>query len=318
MTNEILLEAEQICFSWNQSVVLQNVSFKLISGTCIAILGQSGAGKSTLLKILSGHLNPDSGAVKYRGVRLKDPREQLIRGHQEIQMVNQDFNLDLYHNVEENLRIKLPGYAEHVKATLIREVLDVVELSQFAKHQVQYLSGGEQQRLALARALIQEPDVLLLDEPFVHLDSGLRLKIERYIQNKLKTWNGSVLLVTHDGREAMTWANQIVYLNQGIVARQDTPENFYHQPSNLNEALHFGHINTIMIDGIQKMFRPNAYEIVQEKGIQLKKTSSRFLGTHYENWLSNESQDNILLYAQEQLPDVLSIQPYFVAEKKSN
>ncbi len=315
MTAEILLEARELTFFINQKALFSELSFKLHAGECIAILGRSGVGKSTLLKILAGHLNVDKGEVFFRCEALVDPRMQLIRGHREIQLVNQDFGLDLFHNVEENLRIKLPGYVEQVKTDLIHEILDVVELAHHAMQQVRLLSGGEQQRLALARALIQEPDVLLLDEPFVHLDSGLRFQIEQFIQRKIKDWNGAVILVTHDGREAMTWADKILYLSDGELSRFDTPENFYHHPRNLKEAMHFGHINTVEIGGDLKMFRPNSFEIVKKNGMELEKSHSKFLGTHVENWMRNKANEYILLYSQQELPNIIRIHPHYVGEK---
>jgi len=315
MTSKILLEAQGLAFSVNERSLFELLSFQVFEGECLTVLGRSGAGKSTLLKIIAGHLNADAGTVLYRGEPLADPRTQLIRGHREIQLVNQDFALDLFHNVEENLRIKLPGYVEQVKKDLIQEVLDVVELSHQAKQQVRLLSGGEQQRLALARALIQEPDVLLLDEPFVHLDSGLRVQIEQFIQRKMKDWNGAVILVTHDGREAMNWSDKILYLSDGEISRFDTPENFYHQPRNYKEALHFGPMNRLKIDGKLMMFRPSAYEINADHGIELNKVGSKFLGTHVENWMRSTQNEDILLYSQRELPKIIRIQPHYVGEK---
>lgn len=315
MTSELLLEAQALSYALEKRDLFRDLSFQIHTGECLAILGRSGVGKSTLLKILAGHWNADSGLVLFRGKELADPRTQLIRGHNEIQLVNQDFALDLFHNVEENLRIKLPGYVEQVKNDLIEEILEVVALSHQAKQQVQFLSGGEQQRLALARALIQEPDVLLLDEPFVHLDSRLRIQVERFIQRKVKAWQGAVILVTHDGREAMTWADKILFLSEDEPPRLDTPENFYNHPRHTNEALHFGHINTIYLDGSLKMFRPNAYDIVTEEGIELQKKSSKFLGTHFENWMYNSKNEDILLYSQRDLSNTIRIQPHYVGKE---
>ncbi len=315
MLSDNLLETQNITLSYNERLILSDISFAANSGKCLAILGQSGAGKSTLLKIMAGHLNPDSGRVLFRGIPLKDPREQLIRGHQEIKLVNQDFDLDMFHNVEENLKIRLPGYVENVRNQLIEEILDVVDLAKHAKQQVKYLSGGEQQRLALARALVQEPDVLLLDEPFVHLDAGVRLRIEHFVKTRLKSWNSVLVLVTHDGREAMAWADEIIFLHEGKIVRRDSPQAFYESPSNKNEALHFGPINEIQFGSKIKYFRPHAYHIVDDFGMMLTLQNRKFLGTHYENWLINPQNEHILLYSQAELPTQIRIQPRYVGEK---
>lgn len=315
MPKPVYLEAQNLIFAIDNKTILENVSFRVHQGQFVAILGQSGVGKSSLLKILAGQMNPNDGVVLFKGTPLQDPREQLIRGHKEIKLVNQDFDLEWFHNVEENLRIKLPGYVESTKKELIDEVLAIVELTDFAKQQVRFLSGGEQQRLTLARALIQEPDVLLLDEPFVHLDPGLRARIEYFIQNKIKNWKGSVVLVTHDGREAMAWADQIIYLNQGKIERVDTPRKFYEQPRSLKEALHFGQVNVVQDDGLDKMFRPNAYTITQSDGMLLRKVQTKFLGTHFEVLMKNNRNEDILLYSQHELANEITIVPHYVGEK---
>lgn len=315
MGPDILLDVQNVSFRIEQRVILDDITFKLHSNQCIAILGSSGTGKSSLLSILAGKTNANGGAVFFRGNPLIDPREQLIRGHEEIKLVDQDFELELYHNVEENLRIKLPGYTESVKQDLIGEILDVVKLKSFAKQQARYLSGGEQQRLALARALIQEPDVLLLDEPFVHLDFGLRHPIENFIKQKFKSWKGGIILVTHDGREAMSWADTIIYLSDGQIARIDNPVNFYKHPQNKKEAEHFGPINEIRKGNHSRLFRPNAYRIDQNGALELKKKETKYLGTHYENIMNSSVFGDILLYSQHELPDQLSIEPHYVGEK---
>ena len=315
MNKTILLEAVGLDFHIDDRQILQNISFQLYTGQTIAILGRSGMGKSTLLKILAGLLSPDRGKVLFRGQALQDPNEQLIPGHREIKLVNQDFRLDLFHNVEENLRIPLNGYTEKVKQELISEILDITALTSFEKCQARNLSGGEQQRLAIARALVLEPDVLLLDEPFSHLDAQLKTKIEQHIRKKINHWNSCVILVTHDGREAMSWADLIVFLEDGQFKRIDTPENFYNNPSDENEATHFGPINKIRIGKTLKLFRPNAYDIVPNGSIKLIKHSAKFLGTHYENWMKSTRNEDILLYSQNELAVEISIEPRYVGEK---
>lgn len=312
MTSRNLLEARNIHLQFDDRNILSGIDFSLFNNECLAIVGKSGAGKSSLVKILAGLIPANAGQILFKGENLPDPRTQLIPGHNEIKLVNQDFDLDLFHTVKENLRIKLPGYVEKVKNTLCDELLEITGLEALADHEVRYLSGGEQQRLALARALIMEPDVLLLDEPFVHLDPHLRMKIERYIQQKVKNWKGSIILVTHDGREALAWADRILYLKSGNIERMDAPANFYHAPQNLEEAEHFGAINTMVWNGRKILFRPQAYSLVDAKGLMAKKLEVHFLGTHYENWFLTSDHQKIVLYSQNEMEQNIQFLPSHV------
>jgi len=309
-----ILSCENIFLSYDQREILKDINLTLHAGEIIGVVGRSGAGKSSLMKILAGLMNADSGRVFYRQKPLIDPREQLIRGHSEIKLVNQDFDLDLFHTVEENLRVKLLGYVEETKRSLVDELLEVIQLAELSKQTVHLLSGGEQQRLALARALIVEPDVLLLDEPFVHLDPSLRYRIERYIREKISAWNGAAIIVTHNGQEAMAWADKIAYFKNGELMRLDTPEAFYWTPSNQEEATHFGEINAINHLGNKILFRPNAYEL-SEIGISLQKTDSRFLGTHIATLYKTADNQEIVLYSQHELDETITIEPHYVAKK---
>lgn len=315
MTSRNILEAQQIQLAYEERNILCDVSFSLAKGACLAIVGKSGAGKSSLMKILACLITPDSGRVIFQEKPLPDPITLLIPGHPEIKLVNQNFDLDLFHTVKENLRIKIPGYVESVKKNLIDELLDVVELADLAEQQVRYLSGGEQQRLALARALVTEPDVLLLDEPFVHLDPRLRMKIERFIQQKVKDWGGAIIIVTHDGREAMSWAERIVYLKSGRIQRIDSPKNFYETPLDIEEAAHFGAINCIQWQEKKVLFRPQAFQCVQKDGLIARKLSAKFLGTHYENWFISPDNQEIVLYSQTEMDNMIQFVPKYVGAK---
>ena len=177
-----MLSLKHISFS-RKNPIIQDLSFSLRAGSFLGIVGPSGAGKSTLLKIIASQLDADTGEIILDGEHIAGPKDRLIPGHPEIQLVNQDFNLDMYHTVYENLLLRMNHLKPEIREEYIDELLGLMELEQLKKQQAHLLSGGEQQRLALARALATEPKVLLLDEPFAHLDAHIKRKISTYLLN---------------------------------------------------------------------------------------------------------------------------------------
>jgi ABC-type multidrug transport system ATPase subunit len=169
-----MLSVENIHLSYTEPI-LKGVSFSVEAGEIIGIAGQSGAGKTSLLKLIGGLADASEGFVYLEGKRVVGPSLRLIPGHPEIQLVNQDFNLDLYQTTEENIKGKILHLPKDIQEQFTEELLDVVELTHTKNQLAHTLSGGEQQRLAIVRALALEPKLLLLDEPFVHLDSQLRI-----------------------------------------------------------------------------------------------------------------------------------------------
>ena len=294
--------------SFNGKKVLNNLSFELNEGETLVIVGKSGEGKSTLLKIIAGLVDADSGAIMFKGNRVKGASDRLIPGHPDIKLVNQDFALDLYHTVEENIRIKILHHPKNVIDELTEELLDVMSLTTMRNQKAHLLSGGEQQRLALARTLATEPDLILLDEPFVHLDPPTRQRIEKFIDDKRSSWNSTLIIVTHDGKEAMKWGDKIAYIHQGEFKRVGTAEDFYLRPDSMQEALFFGEMNTIEIAGSTQLFRPDRYEIVASDGVELTVFRHLFLGTHFVNFAKTKLNEDVLLYSVVPLGEHITIQ----------
>jgi iron(III) transport system ATP-binding protein len=227
--------------------ILSNLSFSIKSGEIVGIVGASGGGKSSLLKIIAGLLDPSSGEVRLNGEKVKGPSQKLVPGHEAIQLVNQDFGLDIYHTVLENVQQKILYLPKDVRDQFTTELLDLVDLSELINQQAITLSGGEQQRLAIARALAVEPEVLLLDEPFAHLDAHLKQKIGNYIQSLAAIRKMTCILVSHEGQDVLEWSKSILFIEKGEVKRVDSPYNFYNFPTSLYEARFFGQINLLKI-----------------------------------------------------------------------
>ena len=254
-----MLKIQDLSITYADQPVLKSIYFSLKRGERIVIVGESGCGKTTLLKTIAGHLQPNSGGVWFEGERVLGPKEQLVPGHSKIKLVNQDFGLDDFHSVEENIRLKLLQYNTAYIQARIEELLKVTGLEKFRNYQAKLLSGGQKQRLSIARALADEPELLLLDEPFNQLDYFLKQKIENYIDNYLKKHDISVILVSHSGEETMRWGEKALFLKSGKITRKDTLQNFYDSPKNRKEAGFFGLVNTVFIEGKYYSFRPQNF-----------------------------------------------------------
>ena len=287
--------------------ILSKISLSIHAGEIVGIVGASGGGKSSLLKIIAGLLDPSSGEVLLNGQIVKGPSQKLVPGHEAIQLVNQDFGLDIYHTVLENVQQKILYLPTDVRNVFSDELLDLVELTHLKSQKAISLSGGEQQRLAIARALAVEPDVLLLDEPFAHLDAHLKQKIGNYIQSLSKIRKMTCILVSHEGQDVLEWSKKIYFIEKGEVKRVDTPYNFYNFPSSLYEARFFGQINELKILGVSVLFRPHQFIKKTKDGIEVIVISCRFAGIYWIHEAVTSKKEKIVLYAPKQLPQKLMI-----------
>jgi ABC-type Fe3+/spermidine/putrescine transport system ATPase subunit len=305
-----MLRIEHISLEFNRPI-LKSLCFQVKEGETLAIVGKSGAGKSSLLRILAGLLDATDGTVFFDDTKVKGPSEQLIPGHPYIELVSQDFRLESYTSAEENIRSAALHYSSVKRDRIARKMLQLFELNEVANTRVDKLSGGEQQRVALARALVKEPKVLLLDEPFSHLDAVLRSKLSRFLKNlQLKT-GLTVVIVSHDGSEVLSFADRILHLRGGKIARIAEAEKVYFQPKGMEEARLFGSINSIRIDDKRYTFRPSEYFLPGDKNMPIDAISLNvsfrdrlFLGTHYEHYFTTESNDTIQLIHSKKLYDI--------------
>jgi iron(III) transport system ATP-binding protein len=304
-----MLKVRNIHFARHKSI-LSGIDLDLKPGQILGLVGPSGAGKSTLLKIVAGLLDADLGTVKLGKEQIVGPKNLLIPGHPEVQLVNQDFELDLFHTVRENIVLKANYLPKNECNELVDELLDIFELNHLTLQIAKTLSGGEQQRLALARALAMEPKVILLDEPFAHVDAHLKSRISNYLMALKKIRKTIFILVTHDGQEVLSLADQIAFFSDGKIQRIDTPEAFYFSPTDAYEGLFFGDLNLIKRNKKQMLFRPTEFTLdLNEEGeeVDLKFIRKSFCGPHYQNFFKVGSRETIVLYHKESLENVRKI-----------
>jgi len=283
--------------------VLRNVNFTISQGELIGIIGRSGIGKTTLLKLISGLLDATEGEVQYNDQRLIGPSEKLIPGYEDIQLVNQDFALEPYHTVRQNVKEKVLNLHQEDRDEIVNEFLELVELNHLSERKAHVLSGGEQQRLAIARALACEPNVLLLDEPFVHIDQRLRLKIINYLLKLNEIRKTSIVLVSHDGAEIMGFAEKVIHIAKEGVERIDSLDNMFYRPNSFEQGQLMGLINQVKIDEEIVLFRPNEYT-VENGTIEVKFINSLDTGINVFNYFKTRNGEELVLTSSSPLNSV--------------
>ncbi|WP_295673324.1 ABC transporter ATP-binding protein [uncultured Mucilaginibacter sp.] len=221
----------------SQTSGLKTTDLTITQGKITAIIGESGSGKSTLLKLLYGLLSPDSGEVRFKGERVWGPNEKLIPGHDAMKMVAQQTDdLNLYAKVWDNIAIMLPSTDLKAKTEKTENMLKQLRLTRLADKQVASLSGGEKQRLAIARAIIVNPEILLLDEPFNQVDTSFREGLQHDIRQIVKDTGLTVIIVSHDPAEVLSMADELLVLKDGEILETGNPKTMYQNPANLYTA----------------------------------------------------------------------------------
>lgn len=207
----------------NGAKALQGISLKVERGEIFGILGQNGAGKTTLLNTISTLLAPDVGDVLVFGQSVRNA-DRLIRRRMNLCSGNANFPWSL--TLRENLRFyaMLYGVEKKARETKIEELLDALSLSAFADRRFDEVSTGTKQRMALAKAMINNPELLLLDEPTVGLDPDIALRVRRYIADYHKKTQCTVLITTHYMPEAQLLCSRVAFIRDGGVLEMGTPE----------------------------------------------------------------------------------------------
>ena len=291
------------------SPVLNGISLDIPIGTIVGIVGPSGGGKSTLLKIIAGLLDADGGDVFWNNKRIIGPSEQLIPGHPDIRLVNQDFGLDVYHTTIENITGQMHYLTSETIRSFSEELLELVELEHVRNQKAIHLSGGEQQRLSIARCLAREPEVILLDEPFAHLDAHLKVRIGNYLKVLSSVRGTTCILVSHEGQDVLQWCSEIHFIHEGELKRSATPVDFYFRPTSFYEALFFGEINELTTNEGKLLFRPTEYVVsTKGSGISITFVSSEFAGPYWRNTVCTSKGEIVVLFAQESLNYVEAIE----------
>lgn len=240
-----LLKINQISKRYEQKIpwILQEFSLDIRQGELLALLGESGSGKTTLLRILAGFEIPEEGEIILQDQILVNDNIFVKPEKRAIGMVFQDYALFPHLTVGQNIVYGLKKKKSAQSKQRLQELLELIDLPAITNRYPHELSGGQQQRVALARALAPQPSVLLLDEPFSNLDEVLKDLIREDIRSIIKKSGITAILVTHDIKDAMTIADRIAVISQGMLDQVDTPQKLYQGPNSIYVGQVFGKIN---------------------------------------------------------------------------
>ncbi|MFT5872223.1 MAG: putative spermidine/putrescine transport system ATP-binding protein [Clostridium sp.] len=246
-----LINLRNIAVSYDgKNNILQNLNLSIKKGELVSLLGPSGCGKTTTLRVIAGFIQPSNGTFM-----LGDKDYTRVPVHnRNFGLVFQSYALFPHLTVEENVAfgLKMKKLSKDEIKKKVKDILEVVDMTQYAKRYPKELSGGQRQRVATARALVIEPSLLLLDEPLSNLDAKLRLKMRVEIRKIQQSLGITTLFVTHDQEECFSISDKVAVMNKGVIEQFDTPENIYSNPATEFVARFVGFENFIDLKKVQE------------------------------------------------------------------
>jgi len=285
------------------------VSLQLREGEILALVGKSGSGKTTLLKCIYGLEDLDKGEVWMGERKVLGPSFKLMPGDEDMRLVSQDYYVLDNHSVEENVFDKLIAYSDEWKQKRCDQVLGLLELKPLRQTKARFLSSGQKQRLAIARAIAEMPKVLLLDEPFSNLDKLLSDKLFAFIVKEVRKHKTAVLLITHLAEEALKYSDRIAIMDKGKIQKIGEKWELYYRPLNSRLAGLLGDFNVLYQEDLEKkskklfdkktFVRPDTFVFLsssEQAQLQLQVQSCVFNGKCYELLCETISGRTVMVY----------------------
>jgi ABC-type sulfate/molybdate transport systems ATPase subunit len=276
-----MLVVKDISFSYIDRLNINSISFSLSKGNNLALIGESGCGKSTLLKLIYGFYDLDVGQIFWNETQVLGPKFHLIPGMPFMKYLAQDFDLMPFITVAENVGKYLSNFFQEDKQARISELLEIVEMTEYANVKAKFLSGGQMQRVALARVLALEPEVLLLDEPFSHIDNYRKNSLRRKLFGYLKEQQITCIVATHDSTDVLAFADEVVIIKDGEIIESGIPKFIYDNPKDKYVASLFGDVNEIEIRGKLQFVYPHQLKVSISSDLKVEVINSYFRGSHY-------------------------------------
>lgn len=269
----MFLEIDKLSKRYSKNSILNNISFKITKGDIVSIVGPSGSGKTTLLKCISGLCNINTGSIKLNSKQLK----RLEPNQRNIAYVFQDSPLFPHLTVNQNIIFNLKVF-DREKLNFIIEKINIGHIKNRYPHEI---SGGENQRVSVARSLIRNPDLLLMDEPFSNLDLYIKDKLKELVFELISELNTTTIIVNHDIKDSLEISDRILILIDGKINNYDIPHEVYSNPKCLESANLFGVLNRINTNKDSFYCRPEDIKLTSS-GVTARVINSSFMGPFYK------------------------------------
>jgi iron(III) transport system ATP-binding protein len=275
-----MIDLKKVCFFYSDYFYLSDINLSVKSGNILGLIGQSGSGKSTILKIMAGLLDPANGQVLFNNQKLIPPSQKLIAGNEKIKMVTQSNSLFPNITIKENIIYELRYFKKEYQEKRLKSLSNKFNISHLLNKKPGSLSGGEIQRVMIAKALADEPLLLLLDEPFANLDSLNKKTIINQLSKILQKENIACVFVTHEIHDVLGWADEISILKNGRIVQTSTSEEIYYKPKNQYVAALTGEV--FITNKVKSYFRPENIDINKNGKYNSVVENCIFKGNHYE------------------------------------
>lgn len=246
-----MLKVDNISFAYHNNPILKNISFEVQKGEHVTIMGESGCGKSTLLKLIYGTLNLKAGSIHWGKRKVKGPLFNLVPGEPYMKYLSQDFDLMPVTTVLDNIGEFLSVFYPEEREARSQELLRMIEMEDFASSKIKNLSVGQKQRVALARVLAQKPEVLLLDEPFSHIDNFRKNSLRRNLFQYLEDEGITCITATHDYHDVLPFAQKAIVIRDAQLIENRPILELYRNPGSIYVASLFGEANVIPVEVIK-------------------------------------------------------------------